>query len=164
MRDVIARIVKAIGRNTNISVVTTFADLPETIKQSAAQAGVLPKEFRGVINGKHVIFLTQDTHSSIDEIQQTIFDELYGHYGMRSLFGREMYEKLNSLYFKVGRNNLLALAKKHNVDIDSYRIIILTQAHYASEKIQNNSGCEITFPHAILMDELIAHIAQHEKR
>lgn len=70
-------VVSAINRNMPVGcacvrLVTTFAELPQHVQDTANKARVTPSDFRGVAMPKGQDFITQDTHSNLANLVATI--------------------------------------------------------------------------------------------
>src|SRR5690606_36606996 len=81
-----------------------------------------------------------------------IFHELYGHYGIRKMFGTSTQQTMGSLYLAVGGSKGIAeLSKKHGVDL----------RHYAQG--MQSAGVQREVMQSGMMEELLAHIAENSK-
>ena len=129
-------------------VVKSFVDLPLTIQEEAKKQGSDGSDVRGVYHN-NTFYAVADNLYSEQELEQVFFHEVYGHYGIRQLFGSDLNAELNNLWKAIGGiDGMRKLAKDHGVDLTIYEEG-LKQAEY-SQEIKN----------LILMDELLAHIAQ----
>ena len=131
-------------------VVSTFNELPSDIKDAAkdqdAENGI------GGVHYKGKTYLVRDKLADAQEVESTIFHETYGHYGIRKLFGKELPKKLNQLLQGIGGiAGLDKIAKKHNIDLLPYKKG-LAQSSLTNAQAQT-----------VLMDELLAHLAQDNK-
>ena len=147
-----------------VEPVWTGGDLPDSVKRGAEKAGVPLSEIAGYITGSGKIYIVGDRHRNVQSVEGTIFHELYAHYGLRNLFGKQMYANLNALYLRIGPDNFLAMARKYDLD--------LTEQGYggtARRQAENNpvhqerAGGKNELRRAILMDELLAHISENER-
>ena len=103
-------LVSAINRKmpvggARVHLVATFADLPQHVQDAVKKSGVAPSDFFGVTMAKGQIFITQDTHLGLADLEETILHELYGHAGVKALFGPEIYKRLNRLYLSLGNRS-----------------------------------------------------------
>lgn len=73
-----------------VQVVTTVDDLPEDARDRLERLGAL-EEVRGFYMPDGRVFLIANRLKSLAEGQQTLFHEVYGHFGMRTLLGRDGY-------------------------------------------------------------------------
>ena len=145
-----------------VSLARTFEDLPDSVQQAANDAGVTPASFRGVTMAQGKVYIVQDTHSSMAELEATVLHELYGHVGLRSLFGPEITRRMNKLYLALGESRFKELADKYGLNLDAYQDIAGKQADQASQKIVTRTGGRPELRNAILAEELLAHMAESE--
>ncbi|MBO9492060.1 PLxRFG domain-containing protein [Endozoicomonas sp. G2_1] len=138
------------ARKNDFVVASNFNDLPDAIK-NAAKRQKAEGQVRGVFhNGK--TYLVADQLGSPKEAEQVIFHETYGHHGIRKVFGQELPKKLNQLHAAIGGNNgVQRITKKHNIDLSQYQDG-LKDSGYSPETQQQ-----------IMVDELLAHLAQDNK-
>ncbi len=131
-------------------VASSFNDLPNNIKDAAKDQGA-EGEIKGVFhNGK--TYLVRDQLADKLDVESTIFHETYGHYGIRKLFGKELPKKLNQLLAGIGGiDGLTKIANKHGVDLGDYHKG-LAKSSLTNEQAQT-----------VLMDELLAHLAQDNR-
>lgn len=138
------------ARRNEFVVASTYNDLPSDIKDAAKKQGAENKVYGVFHNGKTYVVL--DKHNSTQELETTIFHETYGHHGMRTLFGKELTQKMNQLFAaNGGMSGLKAKAEKHNIDLSLY--IKGTEQAGMSQEVRNR----------VLMEELLAHMQQDNK-
>lgn len=148
--EVIDRITEswADGRD-NLELVESFSDLPEAIKRDAYRQGAKENEINGVFY-KDKLYLVRENHFSAQEIEETVFHEGYGHYGLKKLFGEDVRKKMGELYLSIGGSKgFNRIANENNIDL----------THYAKGLRDRPRETR----NAILMEELVAHIAQSNK-
>jgi hypothetical protein len=137
-------------RKDDFIVVSTFDELPQNIKDAAKDQGA-ENQVGGVFHrGK--TYLVRDKLKDQQEVETTIFHETYGHHGIRKLFGKEIAQKLNQLLVGIGgMKGMDKIAKKYGIDLDAYK--------------EGLAGSTLTNAQAqtILMDELLAHLAENNK-
>ena len=130
------------------TLVSTFYELPAEIKQAANESGNNQNVY-GVIHNDQ-IFLVLDKHRNAKELETTILHEYYGHKGLRNLFGKNLLTSLNQLFVaNGGMRGLLETAKRNDIDLAPY----ISAGEQMSK--QNRQ--------AMLMDELLAHLAQDNR-
>jgi N12 class adenine-specific DNA methylase len=136
------------GRD-NIVLVESFDDLPSAIKSQAKEYGAGRNEINGVFHeGK--IYLVRENLMSALEVEEAIFHEGYGHYGIRKLLGENVGRELMRLFYAIGgARGFNEIAQKNGIDLKAYAEGLAKQPTEA--KIQ------------IMMDELLAHLAQSNK-
>jgi hypothetical protein len=69
-----------------IEAVATFADLPVAIQKAARDQGGDGSDIRGVLHRARVL-VVRANHTSAGEVEETVFHEVYGHYGYRLVAG-----------------------------------------------------------------------------
>lgn len=159
VRDVVAAI-NARVKNTQVVAVDGFADLPADIQARARAQGIEESNFKGMITrDSKTLYVAKDTHGSLAEFEGTIAHELYGHFGMRALFGKDLYGSLAALFHQVGPTEVLRLAEKYGVDVAQYRDIFLKAAAKAPESVRSRAGGELALRQGLFMDEVLAHMA-----
>lgn len=149
---VIARIRAGIAnKGLEIKAVDSFAAFPDEVKAHAKREGHDGKNVEGVFH-KGAIYVNREALANAAEVERVIFHELYGHYGLRKMFGGTTQQAMGSLYLAVGgAKGINELSKKHGVDL----------RHYAKGLI--DAGAQREVLQAIMMEELLAHIAQSSK-
>jgi hypothetical protein len=148
--------------DANVHVVPTFTDLPQDIQDASNNAGLLPAEFRGVTVAKGQVYVVQGNHSNTQDVLSTIVHELYGHVGLRKLFGDKIYTSLNKLYLALGDKKVKEIADKYGVTDNGY----FEMAQDASQAINSSkaqqAGGRTEFRNAYITEELLSHIAENE--
>ena len=137
-------------RKQDFVVVSTFDELPQAIKDAAKDQGA--EDGIGGVFHKGKTYLVRDKLANAQDVEATIFHETYGHHGIRKLFGKDIGQKLNQLLVGIGGiNGLDIIAKKYGIDLSAYK--------------KGLAGSSLTNAQAqtILMDELLAHLAQNNK-
>lgn len=142
-------------------VAATFSDLPAEVQREVRdEQGAGENETKGVFH-KGTLYLVAANHSTPNDLQETIFHELVGHYGMRQLLGKDVTQQMNKFFISLGGiDGLDSIAKKHGFgkEFDEY-ITGLAKAHndnpakYSQEIVQH-----------ILTEEIFAHMAQNEPK
>ena len=93
-------------------------DLPPVLQEAARrqQLGL----GKGVFF-ENVVYVVQDAHGTTEEVETTIFDELYRHAATASLFGGEWLAKQNALLKAIGGGEgLYRLAAANKIDLRDY--------------------------------------------
>lgn len=142
-------------------VAATFSDLPAEVQREVRdEQGAGENETKGVFH-KGTLYLVAGNHSTLSDLQETIFHELVGHYGMRQLLGKDVTQQMNKFFISLGGiDGLDRIAKKHGFgeEFDEY-ITGLAKAHndnpakYSQEIVQH-----------ILTEEIFAHMAEKEPK
>jgi len=135
-------------RYNEVSLVETYNDLPAEIKETAKEQGAEGK-IDGVFH-KGTIYIVLDKVQSTTDVERVLFHEAYGHYGLRKLFGKDVSATMNALFFAIGGNSgLNRIAQKHHIDLSEYQNNLIGMSEF-----QRSS---------LMMEELLAHIAQENK-
>ena len=136
------------GAVLRVRVVKSFTDLPLAVQEEAKRQGSNGSDIKGVFH-HNTFYAVADNLYSAQEVEQTFFHEVYGHYGIRQLFGDTLNAELNKLWQAIGDiDGMRTLAKQQGIDLALYEKG-LAQANYSQET-----------KNLILMDELLAHIAE----
>jgi len=123
------------GLTPGVNVVSSISELsPELQKEAGKVAGAGVK---AVFDSEtNEITLVAEGLSSIEEAQESLFHELYGHYGPRKLFGRSFDPFLAQVYNAYGPKQLQDIADLYGLDF-SKREDRLTAAE---EKLARMAG------------------------
>lgn len=154
-RDVISRVIAAKKVwNVDILPFSTFDDLPIAVQQYANQYGEKDaRNAKGIAHSGKVYVIAENNESESD-VEQTILHEVEGHIGIHRMYGGEINQKLNALYLAIGgRDGLTKLANERGIAEDLTR--------YASMLGKSEFTNEVRT--RIMMDEALAHYAQHPK-
>jgi hypothetical protein len=158
----VERIAGRLGGRNDVRPVWSADELPDSIKEAAERAGVPLDKIRGVITGKaNEVYIVGSAHSDLAHVQETVFHELYGHYGLRKLFGNDIYSNLSKIYAQLGQTKFRALAEKYGLNLETYNRIAVRQTAQ-HPKAAERAGGSMEMRNGILAEELLAHIAQHE--
>lgn len=132
-----------------VDVRDSFEDLPPMIIRQAEEYGARPDQVKGVFHfGK--IYIVRDNIHSVRDLEETLFHEGYGHYGLRQLLGKEVDRELNRLFFAIGSlTGFNKIARENGIDLRPY-----TRGLDKMDKPTRNR---------VMMDELLAHIAENNK-
>lgn len=134
--------------NIDLIAVQTMEDLPQDVKNFIIrQYGREDKYAKGILYG-NTVYLVAENHQSNADIEQTILHEIYGHIGIRRLFGAEITRKLNELYVQLGGiRGLNAIAVKRGISLNlSGYAIVLGESNFSDEQRIR-----------IMMEEALAH-------
>ncbi len=139
------------GGRKNVVMVDTFDALPEKVKADAKSQGAEGQIYGVFHDGK--IYLVRDMHKTPESLEKTIFHEAYGHYGLRSLFGKGIQKKMLAVYLAIGGSKgLVRYADKHNFKLSEYAKGLLSDGSITRDQA-----------YSILTEELLAHMAQNAK-
>ncbi len=140
------------GGKKNVVLVDTFDDLPSKVKADFKEQNIGDGDVNGAFDGGK-IYLVRDVHDTVESLEQTIFHESYGHYGLKSLFGKGIQKKMLAVYLAIGGSKgLVRYAEKHNYELSSY-----------AKGLLNDGSITRDQAYAILTEELLAHMAGNAK-
>lgn len=99
-----------------IQNVRDMGDLPPAL-QEAGRRQQVGKLGKGVFYDG-VVYVVQDAHSMPEEVETTIYHELYGHAATSALFGNEWTTRLNALLKAVGgAGGIIRLAEANGIKL-----------------------------------------------
>ena len=137
-----------------VVVVPTAVDLPAGILAEVKKQGNRPEQIDGVFHdGKVYIVRRHMTSSKV--LEEVLFHELHGHAGLFAMMGRDgdaLKREMANLYNMFTPAQLLALAKKYRINLASYA------------KGLRSAGYDADTKHAILMEEMLAHLTREYSR
>ena len=100
------------GAVLRVRVVKSFTDLPLAVQEEAKRQGSNGSDIKGVFH-HNTFYAVADNLYSAQEVEQTFFHEVYGHYGIRQLFGDTLNAELNKLWQAIGDiDGMRTLAKQ----------------------------------------------------
>ena len=135
-------------RSPDLRSVARSVDLPDAIKAEAKRQNAPLDTIDGVFH-KGAVYLVRDKIQSQRHAEEVIFHEVYGHFGMRRLFNGKPMRAMYELYHEIGgAAGVDRLSKKYGVKLGHYKKGVRDLPQHQQE--------------AIIMDELLAHIAQQE--
>lgn len=149
----------------------TFAQLPEAVQQGARDQGSDEYSSKGVFHGGKV-YVVIDNHSTIADLEATVFHELLGHAGVRKMLGAEFSQKLNQVFIGLGgqaglvrimkrrgmgdqmQRYILGAIKAQKIDADRFRQAV------ASGDPRARRVWTDAMMRSVLTEEVLAHIAE----
>ena len=143
-----------------VILVDTFADLPANVRDAATRNGM--DSAAGITIGKNRVYIVHDQNPSAEYMEATIVHELYGHIGIRALFGQEVYSRLNKLSLSIGATKFKEIAEKYGLGDGGYFEAADSIASSASQKALRRAGGMEELKRAWLMEEALAHIAEKD--
>lgn len=156
-RAVVERVVAASKENWNVDIIAvpSFDALSSEVKKDTINnyGKEAAKEAKGITH-KGKVYIIAKNSDSIADIEATILHEVEGHIGIHRLFGNDIKQQLNALYIAIGgRSGLTKLVKSRGIaaDINGYAKLIGKSQFSDDVRIQ------------VMMDEVLAHYAQHPK-
>ena len=149
--DAIAAAMSGLEGAPQVTLVDSFSDLPQQIQDEAKEQDAGEREFKGAFKGGH-IWILRANHATVEDIEATLFHELYGHYGTRALFGNKWFQEINKLYTSIGGwPGVKAIAEKRGIKLEDYRKGVL-----------NWNGDKKIWRDPVMMEELLAHMAEQQ--
>ncbi|MBT7306711.1 MAG: PLxRFG domain-containing protein, partial [Gammaproteobacteria bacterium] len=129
------------------TLVDTFTDLPAEIQQDAEANGAEGK-IKGVYHEDQV-YLVADRMTSEEEVVETLFHELYGHYGSRLFFNQKgMKPAMTKLWGALGGyKGLLRVADQYGINLEPE-----VKARFEDRSLT------VEERNAYIMDELLAQM------
>lgn len=91
-----------LGGVVKLELADSFDMLPEQVRQAAEDAGGTEDNTYAVLHKDGSIWLVRDAHSTREQLEKSIFHEVYGHLGIFKLFGQDSITKLANLYHDLG--------------------------------------------------------------
>jgi hypothetical protein len=99
---------------------------------------------------ENVVYVVKQAHSRPEEVDKSLFHELYGHAATATVFGGEWGAKQNALLNAIGGDAALyRLAAANQIGLHAYAPGLAADTSLAEEKRR-----------ATMMDELLAHMAE----
>lgn len=148
LESIYAKISKKWKGTPGIKVVESANELPAGVKGEANRQGLKLKAVNGVLhNGE--LYVVRKSITSERQAEELVFHEMYGHLGVRRVFNGKPLKALSELYQKIGgADGIERLSNKYGIVLDHYK-----KGVSKLSKVEQES---------IIMDELLAHIAQKE--
>ncbi|WP_020209053.1 LPD38 domain-containing protein [Gilvimarinus chinensis] len=155
-QSTVDRIASSLPDSTaKIELVDSFDEFPEAIKKSAKKLGFDGSRVKGAYRDG-TVYLNRSALKSAEDVERTIFHELYGHHGLKTIFGQDVRQAMGRLYLRVGGlKGVRDLARKHNIDLSRYE--------RGLSKAVNLGIFDRDTANSILAEELLAHISENQK-
>lgn len=153
--DAIFKRITARMKNTDGFIVApTARALPPRILAEIKKQGNEPEQIDGVFHdGK--VYLVRENIASAERLEEVLFHEWYGHAGFYAMFGNDgqrLKSEMAKLYDLVTPKRLFPLGRRHGVSLLPY-------GHALAR-----AGYDIETRKAIIMEEMLAHLAQEYNR
>ena len=140
---IVKRITARWGDDVTVRPVEGFSDLPSVIQQAARKQDSDGSDVRGVYHNG-TIYLVRENIASTREVEEVLFHEGYGHLGLRLIAGPRLSSALGELYEAIGgAEGFARISDQYGLDLSAYE-----------------QGVQGETREQILMDELLAHIAE----
>lgn len=132
----------------NVHVVQNYAELPAEVKRAIGMDGTGEGDFNA-LHYKGKSYIVADAMGSQAEVEAAIFHEHFTHGGLRTLYGKDLANKLDDMLFKSGGIvGVRMQAKKQGIDLSVYESALANNPNISEENKKR-----------ILMEELLAHMA-----
>ena len=141
-----------------IMLADSFYQLPEDIQSDALEQGSGPTRAKGALkNGKAYVVL--NTHTSMADLEASVFHEVLGHAGIRKLLGPAFAQELNKMFIGLGGYSKL------------YQIMSMRgmgrqfEGYYDAVQRAREKNPEVWtefLASSILTEEVFAHIAEQK--
>lgn len=151
--DAIIKVTRRAWRGApEIVAVDGFADLPPTQQKKARKEGSDGSDIVAAWHdGKAWLVRSHPALATRQGIEEALFHEVWGHYGLRMVFGKDTMRALTRMATAMGGiPGILRYAKKYDIDLSTY-----------VKGFRGNDALSRGERQAMLLDELAAHIAQH---
>lgn len=157
----LSSIFSALGFTPAFNAVETFEQLPEQVQADARAQGSDENSTKGAFHDGTMYIVLKNNHS-VDDIEQTVFHEVVGHYGLRKLMrkdGGNLIQKTNALFAQLGGlRGLAEIAKSRDFDGDFAGYVSgAAKARLADPERFNESIIKL-----LLTEEVFAHIAEQK--
>lgn len=149
------------GTKGMIKIVPDFAALPANVQQDARDQGSGEKDTKGAFD--HVTgtaFIVQNNHTSPADFEETVFHEMLGHVGIRTLLGRGFVGELQNIFQQLGGLEGLAKiarARGFSKEFGEY-------VRGVAKARGQNDKYTLAIAKAVLSEEVFAHIAQQKPK
>lgn len=144
---------RGIGRGQVIAA-ESWRDLPEEVLQSAERLGLGVSKLEGVLHRGRV-YLVRSAIKSREQAERIVFHEVLGHLGVKAALGGQTTGTLDDLWYRLnGLAGVAKIAKKHEA-APGVSVWQRLQPY-----IKGTEGADQTYRRAVIMDELIAYLAQ----
>lgn len=116
-------VVERYPESPEIIVARTFAQLPEAAQQGAYNQGSDEYSTKGVFHGGKV-YVVMGNHTTMADLEATVFHELLGHAGVRKMFGAPFVQRLNQVFIGLGgQAGLVRIMKRRGMGDQMQRYI-----------------------------------------
>jgi N12 class adenine-specific DNA methylase len=130
----------------SIKPVRGMDDLPPALQEAARRQQL---DLGKGVYFENTVYVVQQAHSTAEEVEKTIFHELYGHAATATLFGDEWVAKQNALLKAIGGGaGLYRIAAANQINLHAY-----------ADGLAADTTLTDAQRSASMMDELLAHMA-----
>lgn len=96
--DAIRTTMASVKNAPQVTLVESFDELPQSVQDDAKEQKARANEFKCGLKNGH-IWILRANRATVEDIEATLFHDLYGHYGARVLCGNKWMQEINKLYF-----------------------------------------------------------------
>lgn len=116
-------VVERYPESPEIIVARTFAQLPEAAQQGAYNQGSDEYSTKGIFHGGKA-YVVMGNHTTMADLEATVFHELLGHAGVRKMFGAPFVQRLNQVFIGLGgQAGLVRIMKRRGMGDQMQRYI-----------------------------------------
>jgi len=140
-------------------IVATRSDLPAVVLKELANQG--EQTARGVFHGD-TFYLVADEHASEAEVEETVFHEVWAHYGLRSMLGVRTTRELAGVFDAISASGYMGLTGK-----DAFRTFARRHGYETARTEAMLKKGELLDPRfteavkkRILVEELVARVQE----
>lgn len=134
-------------RKRLFATVDAFAELPAAIREEAERQGDDTESIEGAYhNGK--IYLVRDNIASSERLEEAIFHEWHGHFGLKRMFGNDLHHAMLDLYTSLGASKMYSIGRKHGVNLMHYGHALAKAGH------------DLDTRRAFMTVEMLAHLTK----
>lgn len=139
---------------TQVVAAESWRDLPEEVLQEAERLGFNLSKIDGSLHRGRA-YLVRSAIKSREQAERIVFHEVLGHLGVKAALGGQTTEALDDLWYRLnGLAGVAKIAKKHEA-APGVSVWQRLQPY-----IKGTEGADQTYRRAVIMDELIAYLAQ----
>lgn len=157
-KSTIARLTATLVTKPSTSVVQSFNDLPSEVQEQARNQDADERNTKGMFHNG-TLYVVAGNHSTMEDLEQTIFHELYGHFGMRQLLGPNFIQKMNGIFASMGGIEGMSLIAQKAGFGPQYAEYIRGLAGARQENPALYTDKIVKF---VLAEEIFAHIAEKD--
>lgn len=146
---------------TDIKVVPDFSSLPQSVQDDAKAQGGNEKNTKGALeHNTGTVYIVAGNHTSKADIEETVFHEMLGHVGIRTLLGKGFVGELNNIFLQLGGINGLAKIAQDRGFSKEFGAYVkgIAEARGKSDKFT------LMIAKAVLAEEVFAHTAESKPK
>jgi len=127
--------------------VESYEALPAAIRKEAQRQGDNPNDIEGAYhNGK--VYLLRKNITSARRLEELIFHEWHGHFGLNRMFGAGIKKAMVDLYKSLGASKMYSIGRKYGINLMQYGQALA------------KAGYDMDTRRAIMTEEMLAHLTK----